>query len=97
MKHALTALLLILITNQLRAQNLRVTVLDSATRQPIIGLSVAVPGTGLGAATDASGTAVLSPAPAAGTGLRLAGLGYGPRMVLAPAPCSVRCARPRIS
>lgn len=86
MKHALTALLLILITNQLRAQNLRVTVLDSATRQPIIGLSVAVPGTGLGAATDASGTAVLSPAPAAGTGLRLAGLGYGPRMVLAPAP-----------
>ena len=44
-----------------------------------------VPGTGLGAATDASGTAVLAPAPAAGTRLRITALGYRPRLVAAPA------------
>ncbi len=67
-----------------QAQSLRVQVRDSLHHEPLIGASVAVPGTSTGAATDASGTAVLAPAPAAGTRLRILALGYRPRFVAAP-------------
>ena len=67
------------------AQSLRVVLRDSLRHEPLIGASVAVPGTGLGAATDVTGTAVLVPAPTAGTLLRITALGYRPRLVAAPA------------
>ena len=71
-----------------RAQGLRVQVRDSLRHEPLIGASVVVPGTGTGtgATTDVSGTAVLTPAPAVGTRLRITALGYRPRLVAAPAP-----------
>ena len=64
---------------------LRVQVRDSLRHEPLVGASVAVPGTGRGAATDVTGTAVLTPAPAAGTRLRITALGYRPRFAVAPA------------
>ena len=67
------------------AQGLRVQLRDSLRHGPLIGASVSVPGTGIGAATDATGTAVLTPAPTAGTRLRITALGYRPRLVAAPA------------
>jgi outer membrane receptor protein involved in Fe transport len=69
----------------LRAQSLRLVLRDSTSRQPLIGASVGVPGTGLGGTTDASGAVQLTPAPAAGTRLRVEALGYRPRLVAAPA------------
>lgn len=66
-------------------QSLRVVLRDSARQEPLIGASVAVPGTGLGAATDPKGTAILTPAPAAGTRLRITALGFRPRTAVAPA------------
>ena len=77
--------LLLLLPGLSSAQSLRVLLRDSLRREPLIGASVVVPGTGLGAATDATGTAVLMPAPAAGTRLRITALGYRPRTVVAPA------------
>jgi outer membrane receptor protein involved in Fe transport len=67
------------------SQGLRVLVRDSARREPVIGASVVVPGTGIGAATDVTGVAIVVPAPAAGTRLRVTALGYQPRLVAAPA------------
>jgi outer membrane receptor protein involved in Fe transport len=67
------------------AQSLTVLLRDSLSQAPIIGASVSVPGTGVGAATDVNGRAVLTPAPAAGTRLRMEGLGYRPRLVAVPA------------
>ncbi|WP_216726617.1 TonB-dependent receptor [Hymenobacter siberiensis] len=67
------------------AQALRVQVRDSLRHEPLIGASVVVPGTGVGAATDATGMAVLTPAPAAGKILRISALGYRTRFVVAPA------------
>ena len=67
------------------AQILRVQVRDSLRHEPLIGANVVVPGTSTGAATDATGTAVLAPAPAAGTRLRITALGYRPYFVAAPA------------
>ncbi|MFC6224599.1 TonB-dependent receptor domain-containing protein [Hymenobacter artigasi] len=64
---------------------LRVQVRDSLRHEPLVGASVVVPGTGAGAATDVTGTAVLAPAPAAGTRLRITALGYRPRFAVAPA------------
>ncbi|GAC1597419.1 MAG: TonB-dependent receptor [Hymenobacter sp.] len=68
-----------------RAQDLRVVLRDSLRQEPLIGASVVVPGTGRGAATDVTGTAVLVPAPAVGTRLRITALGYRPRTAAAPA------------
>ena len=68
-----------------QSEALRVQVRDSLRHEPLIGASVVVPGTGIGGATDATGTAVLTPAPAAGTRLRITALGYRPRFVAAPA------------
>ena len=76
--------LLLLLPGLSSAQSLRVLLRDSLRREPLIGASVVVPGTGLGAATDATGTAVLMPAPVAGTRLRITALGYRPRTVVAP-------------
>ncbi|MGY3089485.1 outer membrane receptor for ferrienterochelin and colicins [Hymenobacter sp. UYAg731] len=67
------------------AQALHVQVRDSLRHEPLVGASISVPGSGIGAATDATGTAVLAPAPAAGTRLRITALGYRPRFVAAPA------------
>ena len=78
-------LLLLLLPALSPAQGLRVLLRDSLRHEPVIGASVVVPGSGTGAATDASGTAVLAPAPAAGTRLRITALGYRPRLVAAPA------------
>ena len=64
---------------------LRVVLRDSLRQEPLVGASVVVPGTGLGAATDVTGTAVLRPVPAAGTRLRVTALGFRPRTVAAPA------------
>lgn len=69
----------------LRAQSLRFILRDSTSRQPLIGASVGVPGTGLGGTTDAQGAVTLTPAPTPGTRLRVAALGYRPRTVVAPA------------
>lgn len=68
----------------LRAQSLQLILRDSTTRQPLIGASVGVPGTGVGGTTDARGLVQLAPAPAPGTRLRLAALGYKPRTLAAP-------------
>ncbi|MBF9143638.1 TonB-dependent receptor [Hymenobacter properus] len=68
-----------------RAQSLTVILRDSLSQAPVIGGSVSVPGTGVGAATDVRGEAVLTPAPAAGTRLRVEALGYRTRLVAAPA------------
>lgn len=46
------------------AQGLRVTVRDSLLQEPVVGAGVLVAGTTRGATTDATGTAVLTPAPA---------------------------------
>lgn len=70
----------------LRAQSLRFVVRDSTSRQPLIGASVGVPGTGIGGTTDAQGAVQLAPAPALGTRLRVEALGYRPRLVAAPTP-----------
>ncbi|MDO7887277.1 TonB-dependent receptor plug domain-containing protein [Hymenobacter cheonanensis] len=69
-----------------RAQSLQLVVRDSTTRQPLIGASVGVPGTGVGGTTDARGLVQLAPAPAPGTRLRLEALGYKARSLAAPAP-----------
>ena len=78
-----------------RAQALTVFLRDSLTQAPVIGGSVSVPGTGVGAATDVNGRATLTPAPAAGTRLRVEALGYRPRLVVVPAaaePLTLRLA-----
>jgi len=77
--------LLLALPAGLRAQSLTLLLRDSTSRQPLIGASVHVPGTGVGGTTDAGGNVTLTPAPAAGTRLRVAALGYRPRTVLAPA------------
>jgi outer membrane receptor for ferrienterochelin and colicins len=84
----LRALLLFLILSlpaAVRAQSLTFILRDSTSRQPLIGASVGVPGTGQGGTTDARGTVQLTPAPAAGTRLRVEALGYKPRTIVAPA------------
>ncbi|MBF9222770.1 TonB-dependent receptor [Hymenobacter ruricola] len=68
-----------------RAQSLTVLLRDSLSQAPVIGGSVSVPGTGVGAATDVRGAAVLTPAPAPGTRLHVEALGYRPQLVAAPA------------
>lgn len=68
-----------------RAQSLTVVLRDSLTQAAVIGGSISVPGTGVGAATDVNGKAVLTPAPAPGTPLRVEALGYRPQLVAAPA------------
>jgi outer membrane receptor for ferrienterochelin and colicins len=68
-----------------RAQSLTFILRDSTSRQPLIGASVGVPGTGQGGTTDARGTVQLTPAPAAGTRLRVEALGYKARTIVAPA------------
>ncbi|MBO2009771.1 TonB-dependent receptor domain-containing protein [Hymenobacter negativus] len=75
----------LLMTLGSRAQSLRVVLRDSLTQSPVIGGSVSVPGTGVGAATDVKGEAVLTPAPAPGTRLRVEALGYRPQLVATPA------------
>ena len=77
--------LLALVGPASRAQGLRVQVRDSLRHEAVIGASVVVPGTGIGAATDVTGTAVLTPAPAVGTRLRIVALGYQARTALVPA------------
>ena len=77
--------LLVLLPIAAHGQGLRVLVRDSLRHQPLVGASVVVPGTGRGAATDVTGTAVLAPAPAAGTRLRIMALGYRPCFAVAPA------------
>jgi outer membrane receptor for ferrienterochelin and colicins len=67
------------------AQSLQLMLRDSTTRQPLIGASVGVPGTGIGGTTDARGVVQLAPAPAAGTHLRVEALGYRARFIAAPA------------
>src|SRR6476661_1826475 len=74
----------LLLSSAVRAQTLTVTLRDSLTQAPVIGGSVSVPGTGLGAATDVNGQAQLVPAPAAGTRLRVEALGYRPRLFTLP-------------
>jgi outer membrane receptor for ferrienterochelin and colicins len=84
----LRALLLFLVLSlpaAVRAQSLTFILRDSTSRQPLIGASVGVPGTGQGGTTDARGTVQLTPAPAAGTRLRVEALGYKPRTIVAPA------------
>ena len=81
----LLPLLLLLLPLLSPAQSLRVQVRDSLRHEPLIGASVSVPGAGIGATTDAIGTAVLAPAPVAGTRLRITALGYRPRFVAVPA------------
>src|SRR6476469_3174333 len=66
----------LLLSYAVRAQTL--------TQAPVIGGSVSVPGTGLGAATDVNGQAQLVPAPAAGTRLRVEAFGYRPRLFTLP-------------
>jgi len=82
----LLLLLLCLLPAALRAQTLTLVLRDSVSRQPLIGASVGVPGTGVGGSTDATGTVRLAPAPAAGTRLRAEALGYRPRVLVAPVP-----------
>ena len=67
------------------AQGLRVTVRDSLLQEPVVGAGVLVAGTTRGATTDATGTAVLTPAPAAGTRLYVASLSFTGRNVVVPA------------
>jgi outer membrane receptor for ferrienterochelin and colicins len=80
--------LLLALPGVVRAQSLRFILRDSTSRQPLIGASVGVPGTGVGGTTDARGLVELAPVPAAGTRLRVEALGYKPRLVAAPAPGS---------
>ncbi|GAB3580386.1 TonB-dependent receptor [Hymenobacter daeguensis] len=91
----LSGVFFLLLTLSGRAQSLRVVLRDSLTQSPVIGGSVSVPGTGVGAATDVKGEAVLTPAPAPGTRLRVEALGYRPQLVAAPAagtPLTLRLA-----
>ncbi|GAA4505607.1 hypothetical protein GCM10023172_33700 [Hymenobacter ginsengisoli] len=69
-----------------RAQSITIVLRDSTSRQPLIGASVGVPGTGVGGTTDARGLVQLAPAPAVGTRLRAEALGYRARLFAAPAP-----------
>jgi outer membrane receptor protein involved in Fe transport len=85
MLRCLLCALLLALPGALRAQSLRFILRDSTSRQPLIGASVGVPGTGLGSTTDTQGAVTLTPAPAAGTRLRVTALGYRPRTVAAPA------------
>ncbi|RZL02392.1 MAG: hypothetical protein EOO62_22450, partial [Hymenobacter sp.] len=78
-------ILLLAVPAALRAQGLQFILRDSTTRQPLLGASVGVPGTGVGGTTDASGRVRLAPAPAPGTRLRVEALGYLPRIIAAPA------------
>ena len=69
-----------------RSQGLRVLVRDSLLRQPLAGASVIIAGTTQGATTDATGAAVLTPAPVPGTRLLIRFLGYASRSVTVPPP-----------
>ena len=89
MLRCLLCALLLALPGALRAQSLRFILRDSTSRQPLIGASVGVPGTGVGGTTDAQGAVQLAPAPAIGTRLRVEALGYKPRTVAAPAPGGV--------
>jgi outer membrane receptor for ferrienterochelin and colicins len=85
MPRALPLLLALSLPAALRAQSLTFILRDSTSRAPLIGASVGVPGTGQGSTTDARGTVQFTPAPAAGTRLRVEALGYKPRTIVAPA------------
>ena len=82
---ALLAVCFLWLSHESQAQSLRIILRDSLTQSPVIGGSVSVPGTGVGAATDVKGEALLTPAPAPGTRLRVEALGYRPQLVAAPA------------
>ncbi|RZK41765.1 MAG: hypothetical protein EOO57_01485, partial [Hymenobacter sp.] len=80
------SVLLLALPAVLRAQSLQFSIRDSTSRQPLIGASVGVPGTGTGGTTNARGAGQLTPAPAVGTRLQVEALGYQSRTVVAPAP-----------
>ncbi|WP_082116139.1 TonB-dependent receptor [Hymenobacter terrenus] len=85
LRGSLLMVLGVLLSQAVLAQSLTVVLTDSLTQSPVIGASVSVPGTGVGAATDVNGRATLAPAPAAGTRLRVEALGYRPQLVAVPA------------
>jgi len=85
MRHRFLVVFLLVLPAALRAQSLQLILRDSTTRQPLIGASVGVPGTGTGGTSDARGLVQLAPAPAPGTRLRAEALGYKPRTLPAPA------------
>jgi outer membrane receptor for ferrienterochelin and colicins len=85
MLRALLLFLALSLPAAVRAQSLTFILRDSTSRQPLIGASVGVQGTGQGGTTDARGTVQLTPAPAAGTRLRVEALGYKARTIVAPA------------
>jgi outer membrane receptor for ferrienterochelin and colicins len=84
MLRALLLFLALSLPAAVRAQSLTFILRDSTSRQPLIGASVGVPSTGQGGTTDARGTVQLTPAPAAGTRLRVEALGYKARTIVAP-------------
>jgi outer membrane receptor for ferrienterochelin and colicins len=84
MLRALLLFLALSLPAAVRAQSLTLILRDSTSRQPLIGASVGVPGTGQGGTTDARGSVQLTPAPAAGTRLRVEALGYKARTIVAP-------------
>ena len=63
---------------------LRLLILDSLTRQPVIGASAGVPGTRVGGQTDGAGRLTVTPAP--GSVFVVQALGYGARRVRIGAP-----------
>ncbi|QHJ07482.1 TonB-dependent receptor [Hymenobacter busanensis] len=69
---------------------LRVQVLDSLTRQPVVGASVGVPALGLGAAADATGALTLPDLPAGPLVLQAAALGYRPKTMALTLPLTAQ-------
>jgi outer membrane receptor protein involved in Fe transport len=78
----------LLLSPAARAQQppLRVQVVDSLSRQPVVGASVGVVGTSTGAAADASGWAELPGQPAGTVTLQVSALGYQPRRLVLTLP-----------
>jgi iron complex outermembrane receptor protein len=73
-----------LVSAQAQQAAVRGTILDAQSQQPLPGVSVVVPGAGVGTTTDANGRFVLA-APADGRELTISFIGYNTQQVRVPA------------
>ncbi|MCC3158893.1 TonB-dependent receptor [Hymenobacter sp. 15J16-1T3B] len=86
LRYALPLVLAGCFTSAQAQEMLRVHITDSLTRQPVVGASVGVVGTSVGAAADAAGRVELPGLPAGPATLQISALGYRPRRLAVTLP-----------